>query len=127
MPVSHLPGSSSPAGRTRYRFFLAAPHQPALGTRWRGGVEHLERQVIEVRVLGAPEPRLVDGDIILSQTLVTTAVQLDRVAVHEFDLKNAAECLRISTTQLARFLQQSPLAWEWVNAQRKALGLRPLR
>jgi len=29
-------------------------------------------------------PRLVDGDIILSQTLVTTAVQLDRVAVHEW-------------------------------------------
>ena len=29
-------------------------------------------------------PRLVDGDIILSPTLVTSAVQLDRVAVHEW-------------------------------------------
>ena len=54
------------------------------------------------------------------------AEALDRVAVHEFDLKNAAEHLHISTTQLARFLQQSPLAWEWVNAQRNTLGLRPL-
>ena len=55
------------------------------------------------------------------------AEALDRVAVHEFDLKNAAESLHISTTQLARFLQQSTLAWEWVNVQRKARGLRPLR
>jgi hypothetical protein len=54
------------------------------------------------------------------------AEALDRVAVHEFDLKNAAEYLRISTTQLARFLQQSTLGWEWVNSQRKARGLRPL-
>jgi hypothetical protein len=29
-------------------------------------------------------PRLIDGDIILSPTLVTTAQQLDRVAVHEW-------------------------------------------
>lgn len=55
------------------------------------------------------------------------AEALDRVAVHEFDLKSAAECLHISATQLARFLQQSTLAWEWVNVQRKARGLRPLR
>ena len=55
------------------------------------------------------------------------AEALDRVAAHEFDLKSAAEYLRISTTQLARFLQQSTLAWEWVNSQRKARGLRPLR
>lgn len=54
------------------------------------------------------------------------AEALDRVAVHEFDLKNAAEYLRVSTTQLARFLQQSAWAWEWVNSQRKARGLRPL-
>ena len=29
-------------------------------------------------------PRLIDGDIILSPTLVTTATQLDRVSVHEW-------------------------------------------
>lgn len=55
------------------------------------------------------------------------AEALDCVAVHEFELKYAAEHLRISTTQLARFLQQSTSAWEWVNARRKARGLRPLR
>jgi hypothetical protein len=55
------------------------------------------------------------------------AEALDQVAVHEFDLKRAAELLSISTTQLARFLQQSPSAWIWVNSQRIARGLRPLR
>ena len=55
------------------------------------------------------------------------AEALDRVAVHEFDLKIAAEYLHISTTQLARFIQQSPLAWERVNSQRQVRGLRPLR
>jgi transcriptional regulator with AAA-type ATPase domain len=55
------------------------------------------------------------------------AEALDRVAVHEFDLKTAAESLSVSTTQLARFLQQAPQAWLWVNAERKARSLRPLR
>lgn len=55
------------------------------------------------------------------------AEALDRVAVHEFDLTAAAESLQVSTTQLARFLQQAPLAWQWVNAQRQTRGLRPLR
>jgi len=52
---------------------------------------------------------------------------LDRVVVHEFDLAAAAEPLAVSTTQLVRFLQQSPLAWQWINTQRKLRGLRPLR
>ncbi|MCE9604415.1 MAG: peptide chain release factor-like protein [Planctomycetia bacterium] len=55
------------------------------------------------------------------------AEALDRVAGCEFDLKIAAEQLHVSTTQLARFLQQSPLAWHWVGTERKARGLRPLR
>lgn len=55
------------------------------------------------------------------------AEALDRVAACEFDLKPAAEHLSVSTTQLARFLQQAPLAWQWVNAERAARGLRPLR
>jgi hypothetical protein len=54
------------------------------------------------------------------------AEALDRVAVQAFDLKAAAERLGVSTTQLARFLQLSPAAWEWVNAERIARGLRPL-
>lgn len=55
------------------------------------------------------------------------AEALDRVVVHEFDLAVAAEPLRVSTTQLVRFLQQSPLAWQWINSERKARSLRPLR
>lgn len=52
---------------------------------------------------------------------------LDRVAAHEFDIAAAAESLGISTTQLARFLQQSPEAWKWVNDERRIRQLRPLR
>lgn len=55
------------------------------------------------------------------------AEALDRVVVHEFDLTAAAEALRVSTTQLVRFLQQSPLAWQRINVERKARSLRPLR
>ena len=55
------------------------------------------------------------------------AEALDRVVVHEFDLAAAAEPLRVSTTQLVRVLQQSPLAWQTINTERKARSLRPLR
>jgi hypothetical protein len=54
------------------------------------------------------------------------AEALDHVAAHEFDLKAAAGRLGISTTQLVRFLQQAPAAWEWINAERIARGLRRL-
>lgn len=55
------------------------------------------------------------------------AEALDRAAAHGFDLSTAAEQLGVSTTQLARFLQQSPVAWQWVNAERQSRNLRPLR
>lgn len=55
------------------------------------------------------------------------AEALDRTVAHEFDLAAAAESLGVSTTQLARFLQQSPVAWQRVNAERQARQLRPLR
>jgi hypothetical protein len=55
------------------------------------------------------------------------AEALDRVFVHEFDLAAAAEPLGVSTTQLVRFLQQSPRAWQWINAERISRSLRPLR
>jgi hypothetical protein len=55
------------------------------------------------------------------------AEALDRAVAHEFDLSVAAVQLGVSTTQLARFLQQSPVAWQWVNAERKTRNLRPLR
>lgn len=55
------------------------------------------------------------------------AEALDRVVAHGFDLSAAAQSLSVSTTQLARFLQQSPEAWKWVNAERRVRNLRPLR
>ncbi len=55
------------------------------------------------------------------------AEALDHTVAHAFDLAAAAEQLGVSTTQLARFLQQSPSAWQWVNAERQARNLRPLR
>jgi hypothetical protein len=55
------------------------------------------------------------------------AEALDRAVAHEFDLFVAAELLGVSTTQLVRFLQQSPPAWLWVNSERQVRNLRPLR
>lgn len=55
------------------------------------------------------------------------AEALDCVTAHEFDLTTAAAALQVSTTQLGRFLQQSPAAWQWVNDQRRVRNLRPLR
>jgi hypothetical protein len=47
--------------------------------------------------------------------------------VHAFDLAAAAAALGVSTTHLVRFLQQAPLAWQWINQERRARSLRPLR
>ncbi len=55
------------------------------------------------------------------------AEALDRIVAHEFDLTTAAQRLGVSTTQLARFLQQSPVSWKWINEQRVLRNLRPLR
>jgi hypothetical protein len=55
------------------------------------------------------------------------AEALDRVVAREFDLSLSAEELCVSTTQLARFLQQSPERWRWINEQRQSRNLRPLR
>lgn len=55
------------------------------------------------------------------------AEALNRVVVHEFDLAAAAESLCVSTTQLVRFLQQAPRAWQKINAERATRSLRPLR
>jgi hypothetical protein len=55
------------------------------------------------------------------------AEALDYVVAREFDLALAAQNLCVSTTQLARFLQQSPKQWRWINEQRQDRNLRPLR
>ena len=54
------------------------------------------------------------------------AEALDAVAAAEFDLAPAADHLKVSPSQLARFLQQESEAWQQVNAERRQRGLRPL-
>jgi hypothetical protein len=54
------------------------------------------------------------------------AEALDRAVALEYDLAVAAAKLAVSTTQLVRFLQQSPVAWQRINAARIARNLRPL-
>lgn len=54
------------------------------------------------------------------------AEALDRVVALEYDLAAAATKLAVSTTQLVRFLQQAPVAWQRINDERVARGLRPL-
>lgn len=54
------------------------------------------------------------------------AEALDRVVAVEYDLALAAAKLEISTTQLVRFLQQAPVAWQRINAERRTRNLRPL-
>lgn len=55
------------------------------------------------------------------------AEALDVTTACAFDLAKAAQILGVSTTQLAKFLRQDKFAAERVNAQRKHLGLHPLR
>jgi hypothetical protein len=54
------------------------------------------------------------------------AEAMDGIAAAEYDLSTAADRLGVSASQLARFLQQEPEAWQEVNAQRRQRGLRPL-
>jgi hypothetical protein len=55
------------------------------------------------------------------------AEALDATDGADLDLAVAAERLRVTNTQLARFLQQEPTAWTQVNNARRARGLRPLK
>lgn len=54
------------------------------------------------------------------------AEALDRVVAVGYDVAAAAEKLAVSTTQLVRFLQQAPTAWQRINAERRSRNLRPL-
>jgi hypothetical protein len=54
------------------------------------------------------------------------AEALDAVQAAEFDVAVAARQLKVSTSQLAKFLQDEPMAWTRVNAARRQLGLRAL-
>jgi hypothetical protein len=52
---------------------------------------------------------------------------LDAVALAEFDVTSAARQMRITTSQLVRFLKLEPSAWSGVNESRRRRGLRPLK
>ncbi len=55
------------------------------------------------------------------------AEALDVVASEEYNVASAARHLGISTSQLVRFLQLEPRAFEQVNHERQQRGLRELR
>ncbi len=55
------------------------------------------------------------------------AEALDRVTACSQDVKQAADELGCSTSQLIRFLKLEPRALEQVNSRRVELGLRPLK
>ena len=55
------------------------------------------------------------------------AEALDHVSSQGFDLAAVAQPLGTSTTQLVRLLDQEPRALAWVNRERRARNLRPLR
>ena len=57
-------------------------------------------------------------------TLLAEAI--DATAFAQYELPAAAKALGVSPTQLARFLQLEPAAWQRINQQRQELGLRPL-
>jgi RF-1 domain len=54
------------------------------------------------------------------------AEALDAVAAAEFDVPAAAQALDVTASQLVKFLQEEPLAWQRVIDARRQRGLRPL-
>ena len=54
------------------------------------------------------------------------AEALDALAAAEYDLTPAADKLRVTATQLQRFLKLEPPAWSLLNAARRDRGLRTL-
>ena len=55
------------------------------------------------------------------------AEALDMLAAHEMDVPAAAESLRVTPSQLTKFLKLEPRALAQVNRAREQSGLRPLR
>jgi hypothetical protein len=55
------------------------------------------------------------------------AEALDVVAAEAYNVASAARQLGVSTSQMVRFLQQEPRAFEQVNRERHQRGLRELR
>jgi len=93
---------------------------------------------LEVRMARAPEvvpsalwqSRCAGGRLSISAesddfpSLLAEA--LDVIAAGGWDVKRAAECLSVSTSQLVRLLQREPAAAVLVNRHRDSRGLRPL-
>jgi hypothetical protein len=55
------------------------------------------------------------------------AEALDQVAEAEFQLRPAAETLGVSSSQLIKFCKLAEPAFNWINLQRLARNLGPLR
>jgi hypothetical protein len=55
------------------------------------------------------------------------AEALDSVAASELDLPTAAERLGVTATQLVKLIRQEPHAGTWLNRERSAQGLSPLK
>jgi hypothetical protein len=77
------------------------------------------------------QSRLNQGQIHISELHsdypALLAEALDVVAAHDADVKIAAELLRISTSQLIKFLKQEPRAFQLVNRWREENNLRRLQ
>jgi hypothetical protein len=75
--------------------------------------------------------RTASGRIAVNEThhdfATLLAEALDVVADREFHVKSAAEKLRVTTSQLIRFLQREPAAWKLVQTARNHRGLPELR
>ena len=58
---------------------------------------------------------------------ILLAEALDCVVKNRFDISTAAKQLRVSTSQLIKFLKVEPAALQWVNEERKKLELHKLK
>lgn len=58
---------------------------------------------------------------------VLLAEALDTLATCEWDVRAAATSLRVTSSQLVKFLKLEPRALAQVNREREQIGLRPLR
>ena len=58
---------------------------------------------------------------------ILLAHALDVICLEDFEVKEAANQLEISTSQLIKFLKLENKALQWVNAQRQKLGLPKLK
>lgn len=98
-----------------------------------------KRLALELRTPGLPHGRVSDrwrqrcrnGRIAVNPEHddfpALLAEALDRLAACEMDVRQAAETLGCTSSQLIKLLAKEPPALDWVNQQRRSRGLHPLR